>query len=299
MTNTVTQINHYVDKQQIARMFMEFKGRYFHAWTSIAKTDQDIEFFINLWFQELRNFTIGQLYRAKTEAFLIYENFPPKLGELVSLCLKASGMPDVSEVIRMMIDKRLDHPISKMIYDKIGSWKLSNGTEKEIREQASIAYQQAVIDFTSDQPGHWKRLESFNEEKLRQLPSPDKIPTPGESKAFRDCMDKCREILGVKLSSADKPAQREFDEEKISPTNRSFDQKYYNEFRDYLLSIREEDTYILQPKYAYRRMKLIAAKGQPEFLRKAGYNPNPQGTDKTPPIGSGGPRRAYTNYGGD
>ncbi len=56
MTNTVTQITHFVDKQQIARMFMEFKGRYFHAWTSIAKTDQDIEQWDNYTRQRQKHF---------------------------------------------------------------------------------------------------------------------------------------------------------------------------------------------------------------------------------------------------
>jgi hypothetical protein len=296
--NMVTPLTHSVDREQILRLFSEFKIRYQHAWTSLADSDHEWQLTLDVWFQELRNFSSGQLFKAKTDAFLIYTKFPPKIGELVDLCLKASGVPDVSDVIRMMIDRNIDHPIAKMVYDNIGSWKLRNGTEKEIRDQASIAYQQALIDFKENPKGQRQRLQDFQEMKLKQLPPPEKLPTPGESQAFRDFMTKCREILGVTRSPEEKEHYREFDEEKITQTNRNFEQRIYNEFCDYLLSIPEERTHILPPRYVFRRMKLIAAKEQPKFLREKGY-PNPQGHAKDAPRGHGGPQRVYKSFYGE
>lgn len=295
--NKVTQLTHSVDRDQITRLFTELKARYSHAFTSIASSDTELEFTIDIWLEELSKFTLGQLYRAKSEAYLIYKKFPPNLGELVELCLKACGVPDIGDVIRMMVDRKIDHPIAKLVYDKIGAWKLSNGTEKEIKELASIAYHHAVIAFTREPEFHWKRLQDFQDIKAKQLPAPEKIPTPTESKAFEDCMAKCRELIGVNTKGEDeiKPC-REFDEAAISQTNRAFDQKTYDEFREYLLSIPEEMTSLLPATWSLKRMKFLAAKEQPEYLRKAGFNPNPQVNNSEPPRRTGGPSRVYRDF---
>lgn len=292
--NTVTVLTHSVDKSHIVRMFAQFSSRYQHAWTSIAKSDQDWEFIIDDWLSELSQFSLSDLYKAVREAFTIHKSFAPKLGELVDLCLKASGVPNVSQVIRMMIDRKFDHPITKLVYEKIGSWKLSNGTEKEIHDKASSFYQQAIIDFKEDPESHWKRLQDFQDMKLKELPAPDKIPTKGESAAFRECMTISQEIL--KSSGFKGKTYKKFDENAITPTNRDFDPAVYKEFCEYLLSIPETETMTLPHNYAYRRMKLIAAKEQPEFLRKTGYNPNPPPKGNDHSRRQNGPSRVYKNY---
>lgn len=296
MTNTVTVLTHSVDKSHIVRLFAQFTSRYQHAWTSLASSDEDWEFIIDDWLSELSQFTIGCLYKAVRDAFSIYKNFAPKLGELVDLCMKASGIPDVSDVICMMVEKRFDHPIAKIVYDKIGSWKISNGSEKEIRDLASIAYQRATIDFMENPKPQWEKLNAYLD-KPKALEAPPKIPSTKESAAFKECMSKCQEVLkgaGIKAKT-----YKQFEEEAISPSNNSFDQKVYEEFREYLMSIPETETMILPPTYALRRSKFLAEREQADYLRKAGYNPNQVVHNTEPPRRHNGPTRVYQAYPGD
>lgn len=296
-TNTIVYINNFVDKDFVVRLFSKFANKYGKLWTTRLGDNGDWASCIDDWVSELNQFTVGQATLAVNECLSLHKEFPPTQGQLIDVCLKASGVPDVSQVIRMMIDRKFDHPITKLVYEKIGSWKLSNGTEKEIHDKALSFYQQAIIDFKENPELHWKRLQDFQDMKLKELPAPDKIPTKGESAAFRECMNKCQEILKGKGIEA--KTYKEFDEVAITTSNRDFYPAVYKEFCEYLLSIPETETMRLPPTYAYRRMKLISAKEQPEFLRKAGYNPNPPPKGNDPSRRQNGPSKMYKNYTGD
>lgn len=292
--NTVTVLTHSVDRAQIIRLFAKFTSRYLQVWTSIVSSNEAWEFIIDDWLEELSKFSLSDLHKAVREAFDTYKKFPPKLGEIVDLCLKASGVPNESQVAGLMIKKEFSHPIVKMLRDKIGSWMLTTGTEKEVSKKLSELYPQAISDFQQDPKIHWQRLQDFKDMELKSLPTPEKIPTKGESAAFRECMNKCQEILqgkGIKGKT-----HKEFDENLITPCHRDFDTKVYDEFREYLLSIPETETMILPPTYAYRRMKFIAMKEQTESFRKCGGSPNPQGQDRTQRSGQNEPVRMYKNY---
>ena len=292
--NTVTVLTHSVDRSQIVRLFAKFTSRYLQAWTSIVSSNEAWEFIIDDWLEELSKFSLSDLHKAVREAFDIYKKFPPKLGELVDLCLKASGVPDENHIARLMVNKDFSHPIVKLIYDKIGSWKMSNGSEKEIAEKIASFYPQAVSEFKSNPEMNWQRLQDFKDIELKTLPAPDKIPSTKESAAFKECMAKCQEILQGKGIQG--KTYKQFEENQITPSNKDFNPKVCEEFREYLLSIPETETMVLPPNYAYRRMRFIAAKEQPEYLRQAGYDPNPQGYDCEQRSGQNNPSRMYKNY---
>ncbi len=295
-TSSVTYLKQSVDKDFVGKLFSKFAIKYGKLWTERMGPNPDWVGCLIDWVEELSKFSLGQATVALNKCFSIYREFPPTQPQFIDLCLKETGLPEQSEIIRLMVAKDFSHPLVKMVYDKIGNWDLSNSKDYEIREKVKNIYPGCLADFQIDPKTQWQKLTAFLDEP-KQLPPPDKIPSTKESAAFKECMAKCQEIL--KGKGVEPKTYRQFEEEKISPSNNAFDQKVYDEFREYLLSIPETETMTLPPNFAYRRMKLIAAKEQPDFLRKAGYDPNPQGTDKTPPRGSGGPRRVYTNYGGD
>jgi len=295
--NTVTYLNNFVDREFVIGLFNKFEIKYGKLWTERLGPGGNWKLCIDDWVQELGKFTIRQATIAKEKFSSIYKDFPPTQPQFIDLCLKETGLPEPSDIIRLMVAKDFSHPLVKMVYDKIGNWDLQNSKDYEIREKVKNIYHGCLADFQIDPQTQWARLQDFHAEKLRQLPPPDKKPSTKESAAFKECMAKCQEIL--KGKGVEPKTYRQFEEEKISPSNNAFDPKVYDEFREYLLSIPETETMTLPPNYAYSRMKLIAQREQPYFLRKAGYDPNPPTNDKTPPRGSGGPRRVYPNYVGD
>jgi len=298
-TAQVTQLTHCVDESLIARLFARFRGRYGNLWTSRATCDEDWEFIMEDWLIELSKFSIEQVRAAVNKTLTEFKEFPPTLGQLVDLCMKESGVPSQQEVIRLMVARDFNHPLVKMLYDKIGSWTLTNGKSDEIERKVKEHYSEARSSFYVEPQKAWAQLESFNA-KPKELPPPEKIPSPAESKAFKECMAKCQEMLKSKTNLAGGKTYKHFDDNKIKEGHKEFDQKVFNEWRDYLLSIPETETMILPIQYIYARSRFIGQRDQTAYLEKAGYVPESQrAPHEQPRTGNGKPTRMYKNWHGD
>ena len=294
--SSVTHLTRSVDKILIAKLFAKFRSRYGQLWTSRARVDEDWEFIIEDWLEELSAFSFDQLRLAVKNTFSIYKEYPPTLSQLVDQCLKASGVPDIVTVSRMIANKDFSHPLVKAVYDQIGSWKCANGTEKEINAQVKSHYDHALIEFNTNPEAGWTKLTAFKEERAKALPPPDKIPSPEERKSFKERLaDYQKAIDDAKLNCQGEP-YREFDAKAINPKSKSFDKKIFDEYKDYLLGIPENKTMILPIAYMYDRTRFINLIEQHEFLREKGYNPTPQGNAFEAPKRNNGPTRIYKNF---
>lgn len=294
MTSTVIPLTHYVDKSLIARMFVKFKWRYGPLWTQRASCDEDWESIIDEWFDELACFTPEQVRSAIKKTITTNPEYPPTLGQLVNLCIKESGMPHVDDVIQLMISRVFSHPLVKMVYDKIGSWTLTTGKEEDIARKAKEYYTACLAEFQAKPQVYWASLESFNA-KPKELPPPDKILTPEERISFRERMSEYQKKLEEAKVDCAGMTYKEFDASKVLVGGRDFDQRIYDEYRAYLISIPETQTMILPVKYIYARSRFLSMIDQPEHLRKAGYNPNPK-SDYSEPPRRNRPTQAYKSW---
>jgi hypothetical protein len=198
--------------------------------------------------------------------------WPPTISEFISICDKLSGIPSTNELIKLMINMQFNHPIVKLVYDKIGSFALKNDKEKDIVTKVNAIYSECLNSYRDNQNQLWAQLEDYNA-KQKELPAPTKIPSTSESAAFRECMNKCQEILkGKKILSGGK-TYKHFDENKIKKGHREFDQAVFDEYKAYLMSIPETETMILPPFYLMDRNKFLNMRDQSEWLRQQGYVP--------------------------
>jgi hypothetical protein len=302
-TPAVIQLTHYVDASLIARLFARFRGRYGNLWTSRASHDDDWEYIMEDWLEELSKFSIDQVRAAVNKTLTEFEEYPPTLGQLVELCMKESGMPSQQEVIRLMVARDFSHPLVKMVYDKIGSWTLTNGKAEEIERKVKEHYATLRAEFHVEPHKAWAHLEEYNS-RPKELPAPSKIPSTEESKAFRECMNKCQEILQSKKIAGGGKTYKEFDANKVKKGHREFDQAVFDEYKSYLLSIPETETMILPPVYVMERNKFLNMRDQGEWLKKQGYVPPSQregfasqkASDRT---GNGRPTKMYKNWAHD
>ena len=298
-TAQVTQLTHYVDESLIARLFARFRGRYGNLWTSRATCDEDWEYIMVDWLEQLSKFSIEQVRAAVNKTLTEFKEFPPTLGQLVDLCMKESGVPSQQEVIRLMVARDFSHPLVKMVYDKIGSWTLTNGKSEEIERKVKEHYSESRSNFYIEPEKSWAQLESFNA-KPKELPAPSKIPTTSESKSFKECMAKCQEILRDKKIAGGGQTYKHFDETKIKQGHKDFDQAVFDEYKEYLMGIPETETMILPPIYLLARNRLLNMRDQKAWLLKQGYieekNRTPQEQGRT---GNGKPTRMYKNWHGD
>lgn len=296
----VTELTHCVDESLIARLFARFRGRYGNLWTSRATCDEDWEYIMDDWLIELSKFSIEQVRAAVNKTLTEFKEFPPTLGQLVDLCMKESGVPCQQEVIRLMVARDFTHPLVKMVYDKIGSWALTNGKTDEIERKVKEHYSEARSNFYVEPQKAWLALESFNA-KPKELPPPDKIPTTSESKSFKECMAKCQEILRDKKIAGGGKAYKHYDENKIKQGHKDFDKAVFDEYREYLMAIPETESMILPPVYLMARNKFLNMRDQQAWLLKQGYVPENQRIHKEEPQRSnaGKPVKMYKNWAHD
>jgi len=301
MTNTVIHMTHSVDEHVIQKLFAKFSIRYGALWNSRLGDDGNWKDCAHDWLEELNQFSFLHLRAAVKKALVLYIEYPPTLGQLIHLCMKESGVPEPEEVIKRMIARDFSHPIVKMVYDKIGSWMLTNGKSEEIERKVKEHYTTACSEFHVEPQRAWLQLDEYNA-KPKELPSSLKIPTTIESKVFRECMNKCQEILKNKKIAVDGKTYRHFDENKIKKEHREFNQAVFEEYRAYLMDIPETETMILPPVYLMERNKFLNMHEQPEWLKRAGYiRPNerdglssPKASDK-----NSRPKKAYKSWGHD
>ena len=272
MTNTVIHMIHCVDKEFINRLFNKFAIRYRKLWTTSLGEDGDWALCADDWLDELSKFSLNQVRAAVNKALTIYRNFPPNLGQLIDLCLAESGVPEIHQIINLMVRREFNHPLVKMVYDKIGSWTLSNGKEIDIQNKSKAVYSECLAEFTINPQACWKQLEAYNS-KPKELPAPEKIPNQSERKGFKERMAEYYQKLEELKVNVEGKTYKEFDERKLKKGGRDFDPAVFNEYRNYLLSIPDTEIMILPPSYLCDRMKLIGIKEQPEMLKKQGYVP--------------------------
>jgi hypothetical protein len=163
-----------------------------------------------------------------------------------------------------------------------------------------LAYDSCVADFHCDPKPHWEKLTTYNNQLKLEAPPPSKIPSASESKAFRECMNKCQEILKGKKISGGGKTYKHFDENKIKRGHREFDQSVFDEYRDYLMSIPETETMILPPVYVMERNKFLNMRDQAEWLKKHGYIPPNQRVQEEPQrSGNNKATKIYKTWGND
>jgi hypothetical protein len=88
--------------------------------------------------------------------------------------------------------------------------------------------------------------------------------------------------------------EREFDEEKITPKNKAFDENEFESYREFLLAVLETEVIKMPLKHAYERMRFIGKKEQKKVLLESGFIPYSQRPTQEPQkMGAGKPQKIY------
>lgn len=303
MSNQVAYMTHSVNREIITRLFAKFANRYGKIWTTRLGEDGDWNACADEWLEELQQFDLAVLRQGVNVALGIYKDYPPTLGQLIDLCMKESGVPEISKVIRMMTNKDFSHPVVKMIYDKIGSWKLSNGSEKEIINLVREHYDRMINTFKTEPQNCWQKLTDYNA-KPNELPPPDKKSTGKERKSFEERMVEHHKMANEAKEKLKDNRKREFDYSKLKPGSREFDELLYSEYKAYLIGIPENMVLALSVQDAYARMRFLAKCDQDEYLKEVGYVPPNQRDGFASSITSdrktnGRPQPIYKNWAHD
>jgi len=293
---TITHFKRPIDRDIVKKLFAKFSSHYGTLWTSRLGANGNWNDCEQDWLNELCEFTLDNLKKAMKEVLINFVDFPPTLGQLVTLCLKASGIPSEDEVLIRLIRREFNHPIVKMLYDKIGSWELSNGKQETIKSKIKSSYGICLALFRSSPDSHWGALNQINQQKLLDNKTEPKIPSASERKSFSERMAEYNQKANEQLSKLKDQKHPEFDQNEVSPGHRDFKPEVYAEYKKYLLSVDDDLALSLPLKMAYQRMRFISEKERPRILAEAGYNPTTQGNNCESPRCFNGPFKVYKNF---
>lgn len=295
MNTKVTYLKDCVDSEAVKRLFSKFAGRYGSLWTGRIKSDEDWVYCHQDWLEELSCFHYEIFRKAVNDALAIHKDFPPTLGQLVDLCLKADGIPSQDEIINLMVRREFNHPLVKMIYEKIGSWTLSNGKADEISKKTRQYYDECLNNFRCNEQEAWDRLTTYSDQKLLEQQEND-VPRQKQHKSFSERMAEYMELANsqkLKLGIKEHPI---FAEEKLKKSSIHFDKELYAEYKKYLLSVEETLSLTLPIKYAYDRVRFLREIETFKHLQECGYTPAAGRGENVSQKRNSGPRKAYTNW---
>jgi hypothetical protein len=278
----------------------------FRAFTFAWPTQDDYQSAKRIWlkvFMLAGINTVEQIQHGLNKCYLMTKPYVPNPGEFVEWCKPSAedlGLPDVHKAFEICVflnqaysNNNHNHiatnTVLKHVIKQIGASKLRTLSEKEGYKLFGHYYTVACREY----------VEGIIQDILpaiEQKKEPPADNSPRDRRGFKERMAEYQQRLDeAKLNCAGK-TYKEFDEKAITPGGMMFDQQIYDEFKAYLLSIPEEMTVILPPRYAYRRSRFVSTIEQPELMRKAGYNPNPQGKEEVQRSGQNKPFRPYKNY---
>jgi len=287
-----------INKEAVGKIFAKYRSRYGQLWTSRASCDDDWEFIIDDWCQELSKFSIGQVRCAFTKTLSLYKDYPPTLGQMVDLCLQESGVPSMGEVISLMTARNFRHPVVKLVYDKIGSWTLSHGSEFEIEKKTKEHYEQAVASFHVEPQKAWAMLENHNAQPKQIEPLP-KIPSKEERLSFSERMEQYKRLAEDGKTLGKDDMMERFPREKIRETSRSFDYELFREYKKYLMSVPEPHALKLSAQHAYDRRRFLSEAEQPALLKRLGFRPEGRVEEKSSERRSNGPQKVFKDWHSD
>ena len=298
--NTVQYLNNEVDRRLVQKLFLRFANKYGNLWTSRLGENGDWKGCEDDWLSELSAFTVRDAVAAIKKALVIYRDYPPTQGQLIDLCLKESGVPCEDEIIKLMVARDFSHPMVKLVYERVTGWTLTNGKSEEVRAKTKAAYSECVARFTAEPDKHWEQLSAVKAQLSLPPVEHPKIPTKEESKGFKERMAEYQQKLEDAKINLKGKTYREFEENKIKLGHKEFDQAIYDEYRDYLLSIPENETMILPVHYLYQRVRFIGMKEQAQNLKKLGYVPINEREESQSPKASDrrgtGPSKVYKTW---
>lgn len=130
---------------------MRFEGIYGLAWTSRHSNGTAWKIAKDEWGNALSGIDPAIIRLALTELRDSGEQFPPTLPKFLNICRDRSGIPDQETTYQLAIRKEFNHPIIRLCFNKIGSWELSRGLDKDLRKIFPKVYKEAVNEFFSQE----------------------------------------------------------------------------------------------------------------------------------------------------
>lgn len=100
---------------------------------------------MEFWARQLAEYD-GETIKGAIDECVRTLEWPPSIAEFIGLCDKHSGVPSIPEIIQKGIRRDFSHPLTKIVYDKIGNWDFSHLTQQELQRRISEIYAPSLAE---------------------------------------------------------------------------------------------------------------------------------------------------------
>lgn len=76
--------------------------------------------------------------------------WPPCIAEFLEICERDSGIPSLSEIIQLAINRDFSHPLTLKIFNEVGSWAFSHDSEKELTKKVKQVYDNSLSELRTN-----------------------------------------------------------------------------------------------------------------------------------------------------
>ena len=133
----------------IEQLFLRFNSIWGKKWSEHIPPGEIAIQAVKEWSEGLAGIQGHDIKQALDHCRINLE-WPPSIAEFRNLCLKNSGVPSAAQVMRRAIDGNFEHPLTRMVYDKVGSWAFKNDSEKLLFTKINEVYKTCLSEYSSD-----------------------------------------------------------------------------------------------------------------------------------------------------
>lgn len=268
--------------------------RFCTIWADKFVKDYHTPQFISLWWEDWSEGLAG-IDPSEIKDALNYcrtnLEWPPSMAEFRRICETASGIPIVADAFHKAIRRDFTHPVISLAYERVGSWDMKNDKQEVLAGKFQAAYIEAINAFRANPEKAWKQLEQFNENLLLPEPLP-KIPSKAERKSFRERLAEYEARAKEEKEKLVNKPHPVWDKASITQGHNRFDEKIFNERRNYLLSLSEIEAGTLSNEDCYDRIRYFRQIDGANQLRQSTPG-NPSGSSKKEPYRPNSGERWY------
>lgn len=229
--------------------------------------------FINRWCEEWISGLKGidtKLIKGALEECKLTLEWPPTIAEFRKFCDKGAGFPSWPRCLQSIIRQDFNHPITFIVYQKVGKWAIQNDKEDTLRKKVEDAYQEALTEYRSS-PTHAHQLLSEYLDKSKQKLIENYKPSSAELKSFKERLKEYQlKAAEEKTKRAHKP-HPEWKPTFYRKDSQSFREDIFNERRRYLINLDEIEAATIDLESWYDRIRYLRELEALEYLNRIGY----------------------------
>lgn len=254
-----------MDEHAVKLLYLRFVGIYGDKFYKPYHDNDFKSIWYREWLRGLGGIDASIVEKAVDQCSLDM-TWPPSIAEFRRLCERGAGIPSVKECLESCIRDEIDHPLTYLVYRKIGKWAIRNDKQDILNQKFEEAYQESLSEFRANQSDAQKALENYHSAKM--LEYDNNKPTPAEIKSFKKNYEQWKNKADENKKSMEAVNHPEWEAAKVTKGNHDFCSDEYDKKRSYLVDLKESEASTLNTANKYDRIRFLRENEGAEMIER-------------------------------